>query len=434
MTVSEEGLILCLLRRPGESNDEALARFYEAEQVDPELFKRPMYKAHYLFIRDNAFDDIAITPEILADHFDFDPEVIYSQLPKVPADTLPLYIKGITQDYVKRVALDVSQQLKSAAESGDPQVLLEAVRSLDELDTSHEKRVYSLAEQAAVFLTAFDEDQARFTNHEIRPAFPLARLNEMVPRIMDDDIILVTAKSKTGKSSFSTQFAYTNARTGLNVAYFHFEDPPARVGYRRAAQTQVFLSQSTRERFGNPWGLPYGKMMAKELTDQEKAYVRFLTQMAIREAGTNLTYVYASGWTCEKMVSVWRQLHKQRPFDLVIVDYLNKMALSSTKLRNYGQWGSRGQDVELIKQEAGRPNARVPVVLVQQENEDGTARDSKDSYIKAQVWISLQRNPVESDPDRFEDDGEVVVKRANDGTTGAIPAMFYPPYMIWSQK
>lgn len=434
MSVHEEGFLSCLLRHPNEDPQETLARFYEAEEVDPDQIKDPVKKAMYIYIREQAFDDIAVTPEILANEFGTSPVTIYQSFDKHPIDLLSFYVKEINKEYVKNVALNTAELLKAAAASGDPQQLLEAVRALDSLDDHREKRVYSLAEQAAVFLTCFEDDQRRFRDHAIKPSFPLAGLNDKVPRIMDDDIILITARSKMGKSAFSTQMAYHNARSGLNVAYFHFEDPPARVGYRRAAQVQAYMTDAERARLGFTYGISYRKMMSAILDADEQAYVRQITSRAMQEAGTNLTYVYASGWTCERMLAVWRQLHKQRPFDMIIIDYLNKMALSGPKLNNYGQWGARGQDVELIKQEAGKPNARVPVVLIQQENEDGTARDSKDSYIKSQVWISLQRNASEVDPDRFEDDGEVVVKRANDGQTGAVPVMFYPPFMVWSEK
>ncbi len=428
----EEGLIYCLLRRADENADETLARFYES-MVDSGQLSTHILKSMYLFIQDNALDDIAVTPRMLAQEFDIDESRILDNIQKYPVDSLSFYVKEINKDYIRRVATDTAQKLMVVAKTGNAQLMLETVGALSELDTQAEKRVYTLAEQAAVFLTALENDQQRIKSKAPKPTFPLAGLNTLVPRLMDDDIILVTAKSKMGKSAFSTQFAYANARNGLNIAYFHFEDPPARVGYRRAAQVQAFLSQEKRAEMGFPYGITYRKMMSEELSGKEKDYINSLTMHAMTEAGTNLTYIYASAWTCEKMVAVWRQLHRQRPFDLIIVDYLNKMALSSTKLRHYGQWGSRGQDVELIKQEAGRPNARVPVVLIQQENEDGTARDSKDSYIKSQVWISLQREESPTDPDRFEDFGEIVVKRANDGSTGAIKAHFYPPFMVWAE-
>lgn len=432
---AEVGFISCLLRRQGESAEQALSRFYEIESVDADQIVDPTLRAMYLYVREQALDDIAVTPEILAAEFDVKPESLQESVRKHPVDALPLYVAEINRQYVRKIAIETAGRLQAAAESGDPQQLLEAVRALDTLGLADEKRIYTLAEQAAVFLNLFEEDQRRFRDGSIKVQFPLPKLNEKLPRVMDDDVILLTARSKVGKSSFSTQMAYLNAHNKLNVAYFHFEDPPARVGYRRAAQMQLYVPQDVREQHtGTRFGMPYYKMMSALLTDQEQAYVRYLTTLAIQQAGTYLTYIYASGWTCEKMVAVWRQLHKQRPFDLVIIDYLNKMTLNGAKLRDFGSFGARGQDVELIKQEAGRPNARVPVVLIQQENEDGTPRDSKDSYIKAQAWISLQRLPVESDPDRFENDGEVVVKRANDGMTGGIPAQFYPPFMVWSER
>lgn len=423
---AEEGLITSLLKHPDEDSEAALARYFDAELIQPDLIEDPLRRAQYSFVQECALQDVAVTPDMFAAEFDYEPRKVKERMKAHDRSALPVYAKKITDERFKKVAASAADELRRAAEKGDQQAAYEAIEQIGSIRKDDDRRIYTLTDHTAMFMQILEEDQKRKREGYQAVQFPLPKLNEMVPRIMEDDIILITARSKTGKSSFSTQTVYANARKGKRVLYFHFEDSKAKVGYRRTAQLQAFIRDRRLT-------IPYSRMISKELSPKELETMRYLSAQAVNEVGDNLVYAYASGWTCEKMIAVWRQLHKRNPFDLIVIDYLNKMELSSTKLRNFGQFNARGRDVEMIKQEAGRPNARVPVFLVQQENPDGSPRDSKDSYIKSQAWISLQRDEDHDDPDQFKLTGDVVVKRANDGMTGPIPARFIPKYMIWDQ-
>jgi hypothetical protein len=70
----------------------------------------------------------------------------------------------------------------------------------------------------------------------------------------------------------------------------------------------------------------------------------------------------------------------------------------------------------------------TPCLLVQQENEDGSTRDTRSSYIKSQVHLSFTRDYDESG---MLPTGNIKVLRANDGNPANHPAQFIPFYMIW---
>jgi replicative DNA helicase len=262
--------------------------------------------------------------------------------------------------------------------------------------------------------------------------FPWRKIGEMVPYIYQDDLILLSGQSKMGKSSAAHQIAMVNARR-MKVLYFHNEDNPMKLFLRRIAQAQYMKdpSLSGLDNSGiDLYTLKYPELLSTGMRDPKMLERLRREQNFIHlNIGDNIIYVYCPGWTADRITSMWRSIRMKQDIGLVIIDYLNKIE-SYEKAKRLGTMPyAMEYNVELFKREAGRKTAMTPCVVVQQENEDGTTRDTRSSYIKSQVHISLGRD---QDHNGLIPDGWITVKRANDGMTGGVRAQFYADYMVWT--
>ena len=115
--------------------------------------------------------------------------------------------------------------------------------------------------------------------------------------------------------------------------------------------------------------------------------------------------------------------------DVVVIDYLNKAELTPKALKDYGLFGARGRDSEIVKQMAESTGAVC--FLVQQEQIDGLPYETRQSAQKSQVWISLERERL--DDYSLSNAGSVIVKNANMGSTGSLRAYFDARWMIWGE-
>jgi len=284
-----------------------------------------------------------------------------------------------------------------------------------------------MSDQTAIGLKLYRERVTALAEGKPRVAFPWPKLNEWVPFIYDDDMILLTGKSKTGKSSAAHQIAMYNA-SRIPVLYFHNEDNQLKLFLRRTAQSQLGLDPELR---GPALAstLSYRDLLSHNVkSDAFMSQIERNSQDLLNHMHDNITYVYCSGWTAEQIIHEWRRIKSVQPLGLVIIDYLNKIE-SYAKIGKIGTMaGAMEYNVELFKREAGRKGQMTTCVLVQQENESGTTRDTRSSYIKSQVHVSFTRDTNENGM-RLQ--GSIAILRANDGMTGRIEARFMPEYMIW---
>ena len=212
------------------------------------------------------------------------------------------------------------------------------------------------------------------------------------------------------------------------MLYFHNEDNQLKLFLRRTAQSQLGLDPELR---GPALAstLSYRDLLSHNVkSDAFMSQIERNSQDLLNHMHDNITYVYCSGWTAEQIIHEWRRIKSVQPLGLVIIDYLNKIE-SYAKIGKIGTMaGAMEYNVELFKREAGRKGQMTTCVLVQQENESGTTRDTRSSYIKSQVHVSFTRDTNENGM-RLQ--GSIAILRANDGMTGRIEARFMPEYMIW---
>lgn len=395
-----EGYLACLCKFEGEDSETALGRVFS--YYKPDLSPTVDVVAQY------AYEGLALTPRMLADKTG----VSVDQSGLTP-QSVEMYSDMLGESARRRKIHQIGEQL---VKTGDLNSAQNSLMALGELE--HDSgAVLGIQEHLLLGERLFTQRQEMIKSGAAFVRFPWNKLNEMLPYIYSDDLILLSGDSKVGKSSAAHQIALRNARQ-LPVLYFHNEDNILKLHMRRLAQMQI---EFDRELTGS--SISYSDLVRNTVKGPNfLEVIKRTNELVLQQIGDRLTYVYCSGWTPERIVTEWRKQRRQKGIGLVIIDYLNKIEMSHLiKSRNNVAYAI-DYTVELFKREAGLAQQQTPCILVQQENEDGSVRDGRSSYIKAQAHISLQRTPT----------GDIIeLMRANDGEPGQIPASFYPKYMLW---
>jgi hypothetical protein len=411
----------CLLRFPGEDNDTAIERFYA--HYDYSLDFGPHASLAQL-IEEQAHSGIALTPRMVEEI-----AAVKVNITGLDPSAILLYKEKLDQERRRQQAKTIGQRLLAVSTGQSNEDIGAIVNDVD-LETEHNQVAMDLPTHSAVGMKMYLDRADELASGKLRVSFPWRQVNKAVPFIYDDDVILLTGMSKHGKSSAAHQIALYNA-SKMHVLYFHNEDNALKMFLRRIAQYQLARDPDPLGVGGvhNLNTLDYRKLLDTSVkTPELLAHIEAESNFVMQKIGDRLTYVYCAGWTADQIVAEWRKQRRQHPLGLVVIDYLNKIE-SYAKAKVLGTMaGAMEYNVELFKREAGRRNAMTPCLLIQQENEDGTVRDTRSSYIKSQLHLSVVRDVDESG---IQVTGNIKVLRANDGVTGNWRAVFYPPYMVW---
>jgi hypothetical protein len=393
------GYISCLLRYPGESNEDALARIGDYYDEDIASFSNSQLLA---VINQWYNKDIALTPESLADITGT------KVVEQGPVEQVSVYINAIRNSIREHRMREAGRKLAAGQMDIADAISAAEVTSMDCL---------SITEQLEIGSAMYHDLADNFDSPRIR--FPWWGVNRMIPYVHNDDLIIFSGLTGAGKSSAALQMAIHNARY-FPVIYFHNEDDEMNVALRIISQLQIVEDPNCT---GS--GLDYYKLL-----DSPRAHLSSVDhwRSIIPELVPGLNLVYCPGKTPEQIISTWRRLRKRLGIKLVIIDYLNKLEVSHLiKSRGSVAYGYE-YAIELIKRECGHTGNMMPCVLVQQESEDRKTRDTRSGVIKGQVAISFERD---TDQDGMKLTGSIVVRKANKGRTGATPARFVPQYMLW---
>jgi replicative DNA helicase len=242
---------------------------------------------------------------------------------------------------------------------------------------------------------------------------------------------IVAADTGVGKSIMAHQIALVNECAGLNIRFYVNEESPED------------MEDRTRARFV---GIPIDRLaehreMGNVLTDKEKESIwRFETWYY--DFPGQITYVPASGMSGEDIKQdairkdiMLRQLSQDgRGYDLIIVDYIQKMARPRGMGYNTDNWAKTAENVTALAELAEALG--VPVVATSQVSGRNTKEASEriepalhnmaDSQVlehRAKLIIGLWRGNTESD----ETDAYLKILKNSSGAVGEkIPISFNP--------
>lgn len=422
---AEACYVLSMLKRDGETDQAVIDRFWRVGMVPLDEIQVPGRRELLALIQQNMADDRP-TSVRLGSHVagtDLQPLV-----DAVDPDGIEVYAREMTRQRKRGL---ISQSLEEALRNEDPDtVLAEIQRELSQIEQANEaERITPLPQAGKNFLAWLKKQQQLMKAGVPRVSMLWPRLDNMVPYLFPGNMVLVTAKTKRGKSSFVQDWFDFQLRRGFRGLYFHFEDPPEVMGLKRTARLMGLDAYNEQ---GEHVGIPFVKMLTGVLSSDEIALIEALDQRA--EAWTvNGTQIYCVNWEMQQVVRVWQREDWRQKVDFVVVDYLNKARLSPHDNRYLGVFESRGRDAELVKSTAELTGCIA--VLVQQEGDDGRPYQTRQAMQKAQVHLSLQRDRLGEDSGRMlSPEGRVCVLNANLGETGDVEAQFLRDWMMWEPR
>jgi hypothetical protein len=428
---AETGLVASIIAHPFDTESDVLNRIASLKiNVTGEHFSDRLLGEAFDIVIANARENIAVSPLLLS-------QITDDRVNLVGADNLgqpsaiQLYAREVVRHYNLRKLGIVGQRALNTSEDGDPELVAgELVQQLAGLNGGEERYIKTATESTRAFLDELALDQENIRSGHVgfdlnfiqgRDSSGTVRypVREMIPMMMGGWVVLLTAGTKVGKSTMGWQLAEWNAaENGLRGVYFHFEDPPKMVNYRRMARRGIKVDRNTEPTLNTMLG---SVLNPEQLQKIHRVYEEVTTW------GDRLIEVYCAGWTMEQVVRTLHRLHLQEKIDFWVIDYLNKATLSPQKLREYGVFVARGQDVELIKNAAEQTG--TVAVLIQQDI-DGKPYETNAGIQKSQVWIRLERDIADSDG-RMLPWGNMIIERANMGATGKLPVTLITGPLVW---
>ena len=433
----EKLFAICLLRLPGEPLEAPLDRL-NSLQVQPSAsdFKDAASRRIVKLAYDLARSERTATLRFAAQKLNINETDLIGFADKADPEAFALYAEHILNQQQADNLSSAAQEAVDKARAGDGRAALDSLSDkIAALQAANEDAaIVDLREATTQFLEWYQQYQDEMKSGKVRWSFQSEKLDDMLPYIFPGHAILVTAPSKVGKSSLVQQWFDYNTARGLKGIFFHFEDSPEVMGLKRVAR-QMITIQDTE---GNIIGLSQKKLLSSILSRSEMALVASIGGQILNWKN-NAKFVHSAGWTMEQcMRVVWRYRDWA---DFFVIDYVGKEFFPPGKLRNYGgPYGAAAYDAELIKTTTDRLGKIA--VVVQQEHEDGKLYGTRQTWQKFQAWFSLKReteNSKLSGTTRADigksnkaADGEIVIRNANMGETGSVPAWFYPEFGLWA--
>jgi hypothetical protein len=436
---AEIGLAAALLRQEGESPDAALGRVAHLPiGLTEESILEARARKLISIVFANADKDIATSVGFAARITGIDEFDLRGMVSATDVDALPLYSEAVMYHWRRRVLKQTAEDAVTVAGQADPDEALDQItQQFADIEMVDNNRIGTIAERVQLGRQVLNKRQADLKAGKPRFSFPFSKMNDLIPTVLPGQVILITGKSKFGKTSVASQAFDYNVRGGLRGIYFHFEDTPEVMHYRRVARHMVQFLDARWQPL-RPVAT-FERLLAKPsgdgpiwLTDKEMESVSIIEDQIVEDFGDRASEVYCGGWTMQRVCRTWRRLNARARMgngkvDFVVIDYLNKAELQDRTLRHYGVYGGRGRDAELIKQTAEALGCVA--ILLQQESDEGKPYETRQSWQKSQAWLSIDRETY--DDGSLSDRGFVRVMFANMGKTGRVPVRLVPQFMLW---
>jgi replicative DNA helicase len=207
-------------------------------------------------------------------------------------------------------------------------------------------------------------------------------------------ITIISARPSSGKTALAVQMINGACSAGLNAAFFSLE-----MTADQAVDRLITVN---------------GKLEADAvMTDRTATQgdLKGIKSAVDAVAGFDLTIDDSPGQTADYIVAKAKVLHRKKPLDLIVVDYVQiikgQRQKGDTQEREYAYVSEALQS--LAKQTG------AAMLLLSQVNEEGTTKGAKAFEEAADLWVHIIRNRGEAD-----DKGIAVQKCRHRGANGDI--------------
>ncbi len=218
-------------------------------------------------------------------------------------------------------------------------------------------------------------------------------------------LAVLSAGDGGGKTLYAENLAEHWAKSGLHVAFIHFELNRALMLDRRMARHSCIERRD----------LKAGTLTPYQERERARANER------LRSFPGSITYVHTPGWTMERVMGEVSSLVAEDLCDVFVVDYLEKAAPSNRQLKSFGNnvFAREADNVEIVKRTAEA--LERPALLLAQLNKMGKAQsfDMLDRTAIRGAGEKTERANIVILLHRESSDSQIVRGRIDKNTMGA---------------
>lgn len=231
---------------------------------------------------------------------------------------------------------------------------------------------------------------------------------------------VVTAPDGQGKTIYAEMLAEHWAMHKNRVVFVHYELNRKLMMLRRTARHTGITARAIKE---------------GRLSLNEKDQIANVTPRLLSWDGY-ITYLHTPGWSMDRTVAELSRLHNEGECDVVVLDYLEKVAPSRRQLQMFGTntYQREADNVEQLKNFA--ETTGIPVLEIAQMNKEGkregfdrldrtAMRGAGEKSEKANLVVLLKRERVE---DGYSNTVECLIDKNTMGATGTFLQMMQPEY------
>lgn len=251
-------------------------------------------------------------------------------------------------------------------------------------------------------------------------SWPWASWNKLIDPLEEGMLGVVTAPDGQGKTMYAEAMAEHWAEHKQRVVFVHYELNKKLMMLRRTARHT---------------GLTVRQLKSGRLTDAEKSLVAEIRPRLIAWDGY-ITYVHTPGWTMERTIAELRRLSADKECDVVLLDYLEKAAISGRQGKYYSasEFQREADNVEQLKTFAEQ--TEKPVVMIAQMNKESKGqsfnkvdrtglRGAGEKSDKANLVVLLKRDRI---AEGYSNTVNVLVDKNTMGGTGTFQQIMQPEY------
>jgi replicative DNA helicase len=258
--------------------------------------------------------------------------------------------------------LAASIQRKCLAERADPTAIISyASQALAKLSSSAPDGAIMTWEESFEFHAKIMAERKAASETETKSAMTWLwpSWNAYLDPPEAGTLVVISAPDGAGKTAVAEAQAEHLAKLGFNVGFVHYELGKVMMTDRRAARNASVTRRALRE-----YSLSENDLLRLELVSRK-----------MQGYPGEITYIHTPGWTVERTTQALASLYAAGRLDIVIIDYLEKIATSNAQLRRYGHnlFAREADAVEQLKTFGERYG--IPVVLLTQFSKAGKSQD-----------------------------------------------------------
>jgi len=251
--------------------------------------------------------------------------------------------------------------------------------------------------------------------------WPWETWRRLIDPLEDGMLGVVTAPDGLGKTIYAESIAEYWAQHKNKVVFVHYELNRKLMMLRRTSRHTSILARLIKE---------------GHLTPGEKEAIAEIRPRLLSWDGF-ITYVHTPGWSMEKTIGQLSALQSEDKCDVVVLDYLEKVAASRRQIQLFGSnvYQREADNVEQLKNFA--ESTGIPVLMIAQMSKAGKTtnfdtldrtgmRGAGEKSDKANLVVMLNRERTKDDG--YSNEVDVLVDKNTMGATGTFKQWMQPEY------